>query len=568
MRGEDIHFEVFVKRSRKDEWKLLGAFPEKVAAMEAAQNAVVANPAGSVRVTKEKFNAESREFHAFTIFEHGADKFADDGRADRTSALPCSGPADLVTAHARHTIGRALKNWLDRKSATVLELLHRVDLVEELEATGTEMQHAVQKVAVAQAQSSDSNVQHFVKQINQLVQQAVEKLYTEVRADSFPTLKKGELAATVGKIAKSPDRERKLRGAVAGRLKSSKDWKAKFQRLLDLADEAHSIKDTMPWAINVIGEFIGEVSAVSAARQVLMQTPNDLGDELDALTDIFCACSPATAALSAPGERLAWYFGEDLFGEARATFAEAILKELRGPKRLRPSNLESELELNRTLADRLVVNSRGLIDPANIAEAFVMRSSRLLEPEAVEKLLESAEHPGEEIERLIRLEDHIVGDANKRKLASYIRAQCGTHGAETHFLFGSDAPVRRLSALCRLRKALDGADFDKADHTAIAERFELIAVAIEEREKVFQQVEKRAVSALEKAYTLLRMAALDVLPPGKLVDDAVMRAKRQLASAEAREAIASDPEARKRAAEIAKLLGALKPKEKEDAAAA
>lgn len=567
MSGGDIHFEVFVKRSRKDEWKLLGAFPEKVAAMEAAQNAVMSHPTGSVRVTKEKFDEEKREFHAFTIFEHGADKFADDGRADRTSALPCSGPADLVTAHARHTIGRALKNWLERKSATVLELLHRVDLVEELEATGTEMQHAVQKVAVAQAQSSDSNVQHFVKQINQLVQQAVEKLYTEVRADSFPTLKKGELAATAGKIARCPDRERKLRGAVAARLKSAKDWKAKFQRLLDLADEAHPIKDTMPWAINVVGEFIGEVSAVAAARQVLMKTPADLGEELDALTDIFCACTPATSGLSGPGERLAWYFGEDLFGEARAAFAETILKELRGPKRLRPSNLESELELNRTLADRLVAHSRGLIDPANIAEAFVMRSSRLLEPEAVEKLLESAEHPGDEIDRLIRLEDHIVGDANKRKLASYIRAQCGTHAAESYFLFGSEAPVRRLSALARLRKSLDEAEFDKSDYAAIAERFELIAVAIEEREKVFEQIERRSTPPLEKAFTLLRMAALDVLPPGRLVEDAVKRAKRQLASPDARDAIASDPESRKRAGEIAKLLAALKPKEESVAAA-
>ena len=99
---------------------------------------------------------------------------------------------DLCNPHARETIGRALKEWLKRKVATPMELLHRVDLVENLEASGTEFQHAVQKVAIASASSQQANVQKFIKQINDLVTRAIEGLYAAHRANAFPSIKTGE----------------------------------------------------------------------------------------------------------------------------------------------------------------------------------------------------------------------------------------------------------------------------------------------------------------------------------------------------------------------------------------
>ena len=48
-------------------------------------------------------------------------------------------------------MGRLLIDFLSRNKITITELIHRADLLEKLEATGTVYQHAIQKIAVAQA---------------------------------------------------------------------------------------------------------------------------------------------------------------------------------------------------------------------------------------------------------------------------------------------------------------------------------------------------------------------------------------------------------------------------------
>ena len=48
-------------------------------------------------------------------------------------------------------MSRLLIDFLSRNKITITELIHRADMLEKLEATGTVYQHAIQKVAVAQA---------------------------------------------------------------------------------------------------------------------------------------------------------------------------------------------------------------------------------------------------------------------------------------------------------------------------------------------------------------------------------------------------------------------------------
>ena len=56
---------------------------------------------------------------------------------DVPHALPCFKPDDLYSYHARATITRLLTEFLARNKITITELIHRADLLEKLEATGT-----------------------------------------------------------------------------------------------------------------------------------------------------------------------------------------------------------------------------------------------------------------------------------------------------------------------------------------------------------------------------------------------------------------------------------------------
>ncbi|MCG8443139.1 MAG: hypothetical protein MI723_15145 [Caulobacterales bacterium] len=552
-----IHYEVFFKRSRKDGWKLVEAHSERQEAVDQAKSLLKQHPTGSARVSKEVFEDDDRAFRSFTVFEAGGERYEDDGRADRKAELPCRGPSDLVKGYARQLITRSLSGWLKRNRALSLELLHRVDLVEKLEASNTEMQHAVQKIAIAQASASEASVQHFVKQINTLVQQATEQIYAEHRAKKIPTLKSGELASLLSDIAAKPDREHLLRGAIAQRLKNTKDWPSKLQRILDAADEAEACAEDGRWALDVVGEFLAEIAEIDEAREALLECRNELGARLDALTNLTLGVA-AEAGLSEAGERLAWYFGENLFRDTRTAIARRILRDLTGPRRLIPESFEAEVDLNRTLADRLIKLAGQLFSVEEVGEAFVVRSARLLEPEAVESYVGSCENAGEALARMIELEDNIVGDHNKRKLASYLRARMGAHPTERWFVYDKTPILHRLAELANLQRRLAASGFSDQDRAEVGGLIDAMALKAEGEGRLFDTIDARPLPPLDKAATFLRLAAKGALPAGGLVDEAKRRAVKVLSGGDARAAIASgDGEARAKAAEIASLMAGL-----------
>ena len=59
-------------------------------------------------------------------------------------------------------------------------------MLEKLEATGTLYQHAIQKIAVAQAASTTIGVQQIIKSLNELTTQAFHRVYRDQRKGLFP----------------------------------------------------------------------------------------------------------------------------------------------------------------------------------------------------------------------------------------------------------------------------------------------------------------------------------------------------------------------------------------------
>lgn len=554
----EVHYEVFIKRSRKASWALVSVCDDKAEAFKLAETVLKKTPGSSVRAFKEKFEPENGAYRTYTVLEIG-EKFAEEDRADRTEDLPCLSPADLCNAHARETIGRVLKDWLTRQVATPIELLHRVDLVEKLEASDTEYQHAVQKVAIATASSHDANVQHFMKQINDLLRRSIEALYASHRKESFPKIKSGDLAATAREIAKKQNKDFLLRASIAAHLKGAHSWKGKFERALGLADEALAMDAPLSeWPLEIVGEFMADLVDVDEARASLLGMADDLGDQMDAYTDMLR--SPEGRRLSMIGRRLAQHFAKGAFIDSRRTIARHVVEGLMKPKRLKPNSIRAEIELNRSIADRLILSVGTLISQDALVETFVFRSGRLLDTDSVSAYLAAARTVADEVLDLIELEDHIVGDANKSKLAGYIRGNLGGHPAENHFLKSSAPPTRRLAELAAIRAKLDAAKFPKDDATDIAARIDTFALDIEHKAKLFDQIARRAASPLDAAATYLRLIEKGVAPEGRLAELARNRAMDLLASPQMKTLLADgDPAHLKLAREVSATLMAAQP---------
>ena len=419
-----IHYEVFFKKNRKAGWALMEAFTDRDSAIKLATGLVAKNKDGSVRVTKEKYDEDTRSFRAVPVYEAGAEKFGAIQEKTAEARLPCLTPDDLAKPHARDTIRRVLSGWLERVQAVPMELLHRADLVENLEASGTDLQHAVQKVAVASARENDANVQTFVKQLNELVQKALGRIYKDARDKRLPSYpKKTPFKDIADDIFAKDKRPYSLRAAMADRLSHERKYADKLEALLDMSESLPETEEARNFALAEIDAYIAEVISFDAGREAMMGKCKDLGENLERLACLFDGDHSADALNLAPSaaKRLAKKIKTGRFEACRSVVATQLLKDLERPGRLRPTSVREEVRLARDLAARLVIVADSLLPADALIKAFTSRSARLLQTDTVDEYLRHARDPNEEIERLLALEENLVGETNKAKLASYIR---------------------------------------------------------------------------------------------------------------------------------------------------
>lgn len=529
----DIHFEVFLKKNRKAAWTLYEAHDDRETAIRLAHEVFANNKIGSVRVTKERYDEEAHTFRSVPICELGEEKFAEDEEKNGTASLPCLTPDDLSKPHARDTIRRVLTAWFERMQALPMELLHRPDLVENLEASGTDLQHAVQKVAIASAKDSDANVHGFVKQLNELIQQALTRIYQDARAErlpSFPDSKPFHEIAT--EIHAGDHRAYQLRAAMADRLKSAKTYSLKLDALMEMTNALPGEAGARDFAMGEIDNYAAEVISFDAGMASLLGPCRDLGETLERLTCLFDGDDTADAINYAPAvcKRLTRTIGKGEMDACRTVIAHALLTELQRPKRLRPTSLQEEVRLARELAQKLVMSPNSLLPTDALIKAFAARSARLLHPETIDELLKESRDPNEELERLLALEENIVGEANKQKLAGYAHGMLGSQNAQSWFLRGPNQPLERLASLTGHQRRVLKGQYPAREKAELAAALDALGMKIIDESKILNAVEAGNRPALDKATGLLRLAVAGALPVGQCAADAQARAVRQLKS--------------------------------------
>src|SRR5215217_7665609 len=273
--GGRVHYELFVRRQPNSSWVLDLATEDRARALETAEEALAEGRAAAVRVTKELLNEDTMEFSSVTIMTKGVPDRSKPKKVRDDSAPLCVSPSDLYTCHARERIGRLLDGWLTRQKATPFELLHRPDLVERLEASGVELQHAIQKVAIPEAQARGIGVHEIMRSFQKLAERAIERILKDARKGNLPNLDKEGFAAAAERLISQPDRAYLLGAGVAASIAPARGWAEKVGLLLDLARAA---------ALSVLEQPLTEILGSKAGLMDLLGPELDLGGQLAAMT--------------------------------------------------------------------------------------------------------------------------------------------------------------------------------------------------------------------------------------------------------------------------------------------
>lgn len=549
-----VHYELFVRRKAGAQWTLEIATENRAHALQTAEDVLEQGRAVAVRVSKETLDPSTGEYKSIAIFTKG---MVDGGKPkkDEEERDPlCVQPADLYTAHARDRIGRLLEGWLNRHKATPFELLHRPDLVEKLEASGTDLQHALQKIAIPEADARGVTVHEVIRHFQGLVERTIGNLTKAFKKGALPDLDKEGFAKAAERLVADPDRAFLLGAGVAASIAPAVNWSEKIARLLDLADAAPEEPRARAAALGAIEQPLAEIIGSRAGMADLLDTKDDLGSTLAAMTRLtggaavealirieasVRACMPE---LSGTAKRLSDWLSEDDFPTVRKAIAERVLTELNGVRRLKPNDAEAEIEYLRALAMSLTAAAGRILQAEDIQAAFTTRSKTLLNGDFIDALLGRDRSSYEEIKILIRLAENVMGAVNKRNAARWLNANISAMRFEKEMRQGPDSPVAKLSQLAGLQRQLTRSGLVREDFEPLCVKLGDIGALIEGDSRLLTMLVRAPAPLPHRLNLLARLAMGEAGPTGPVADRARVEALKLARGPGAREELAESPQ--------------------------
>jgi len=550
-----VHYELFVRRKAGAQWTLEIATENRAHALQTAEDVLEQGRAVAVRVSKETLDGATGEYKSIAIFTKG---MVDGGKpkkeVEERDPL-CVQPADLYTAHARDRIGRLLEGFLNRHKATPFELLHRPDLVEKLEASGTDLQHALQKIAIPEAEARGQSVHEVIRHFQGLVERTIANLTKAFKKGALPDLDKEGFAKAAERLVADPDRAFLLGAGVAASIAVASNWSDKIARLLDLADAAPEEPRARAAALAAIEQPLSEIIGSRAGMADLLDTTNeDLGATLAAMTRLTGGiavealikiensvrnCMPE---LSGTAYRLGDWLARDEFPSVRKAIAQRVLTELNGVRRLKPSDAEQEIEYLRALAMSLTAAAGRILQAEDIQNAFTTRSKTLLNGDFIDSLLGRDRSAHEEIKMLIRLAENVMGAVNKRNAARWLNANISAMRFEKEMRAGPDSPVAKLSHLAGLQRQLVRSGLVREDFEPLCAKLGDIGALIEGDTRLLAMLVRAPAPLPHRLQLLAKLALGEAGPSGPVAEKARMEALKLARDPSSREQLQGSPQ--------------------------
>ncbi|MEG2312243.1 hypothetical protein [Brevundimonas sp.] len=550
-----IHYEIYVRKHANAEWSLLMAHEDRRHSIDTAEEIIRDKIAAAVKVTKETLNPVTMEFSSISVLRLGApDPVRKKARTEAPAGPACRAPAELYTVHARESLGAILEDWLRRQGVTAFELLHSPVLAERLDAAGVEVQHAIQKVAVPEAQATGQDLHSLLRLYQKLSDQTVEQIIKAGRRGDFIDPAVVPLAQIAENLQGDADRAFKMGGTIAHALNGLRGSRARLSALLDLCDQAPAGGALRAMVMVPVEQILCEMLAGSWNLPDLFGPSLDQGSTLAAVVRMVAprevsaivAHDPRLAMMVPPVEGPAARLGERLavgeFPLVAAALAKMVLRELTSPRRLRPGDAEGEINILRALATSLTATAGRLLTLEEVQNAFIERSRLLVTADFVAAYVRGCHTVLEEAERLARLSDNVTGGTNKRSAARWLEACVSSLRFEAELCAATLPPLHRLMALRRLQRAIEGAGLAGKSAENTTETLGRIGTKIAEETRLISQIAKASVPLQQKLSALLRLAAADAAPVGKVNDMARAEAMRLLRLPETRQQMLASPE--------------------------
>jgi hypothetical protein len=556
MADDQVHFEVFIRRRLTGPWILELATEDRDKAFDTAYTIKAEGSAASVRIQRETLHTDTGEYSSATLLLKGDPPLPKTKRraaaAPTETPPPCVDARDMYSAHARELIGRLLAPWLRRQQVTPFELLHRSDLLESLEASGMELQHAIQKVAIPEAQATGASTHEVIRRYRATTDQAIERVIRDTRRKAFPLISDETFAEVGRRLSTTPDGGYFLGGGVAHYIAPAATWPDKLDRLLELADQVGA--EAREFKVGVLCQPLAEILGARNALSDISGRPLDLGGELALLARVIAPHEVAQLVSIDPSlnehfptpppqilKLAAWLQTPD-FLPLRAALARRVLEDLNGSKRLRPGDAQGEIGVLRALAMALTLFAGQLAPPDDVQAAFVKRSAELVGANFIEAYTAGAVDALSELRALLRLGENVAGGLNKLAVGRCIAAAVTAARFETELRTGPAAPDVKLAALADLQRQLDRIGIPELQSAYISTKLGEIGGVVEAEARYIASILRTSQSQLVSLTALAKLARAEGAPQGPVTALAKAQMQKLLRDPQLRTDLAGSPE--------------------------
>ncbi|HVZ30652.1 MAG TPA: hypothetical protein VG839_09680 [Asticcacaulis sp.] len=549
-----VHYEVFARRLPQSGWTLQLAVEDREQATKAAEEMLKSGAAIAIRVNKETLDLATGEYRSLTVLEKGEPEQKKKSRAPTETVSICSSPQELYTPLAREKISRLLEDWLRRFGVVPFELLHRPDLAEKLEATGTELQHVIQKLAVPEAGETGQDLHELMRRWRALIDKAVTRLISDGRKGAFPDIVPSTLLATLDKLSGQPEKAYLFGGALAKVLGTDNRPAAKLEKLLLFANVLAEGLPGREWAMPVLEAPVVEIFAARSSLNDVLGQEADLGTAMAIMTrmaasrevDLIAKMDPQVASVIPPlKDVLAGYHNLmtlGLFPHLANSISKRLMLELKGPRRLKPGDPEGEIETLRALAMCLTAAGKDDGQRDDIKEAFIERSKMLVSADFVDSLVKLGKSPLDETEKLVWLCENVAGAANKRQAARWLVSTLTGLKFERDIRDPNRPVPQRLQFLAHIQRRAQVAQLPDKDVEEIMVKCGQFGAQIATEVHLIATTLRGSAPPMHKLAIMLSYAAGQAAPIGPVSEQAKAEALRMLRNPEFRQNLLGNPQ--------------------------
>lgn len=512
---DKIHYEV--QGQRGSSWTVLAIHRNEKDAIEDAKEQKIRGGYKCVRVLKESFDEKNSTFHSREIYTDGHSRkqskldLEEDG-----PPVACWKPSDFYSFEGRYSISRLLRDHLGRKKITATELIHSPDYVEDLQDSGMVLQGAVQRAALIQVHETGQDVQTRIKQLYDLIDQAIVKLKADWKEGRVPEITVANFQNTIEGIRKEPDRTFLLNCGLVGYLRDAETAGEKIARVLDLVEPGQP-----RWILDVADAFVGELLSGVAVLQEFIGEQGGLGQALCSIAalsrgrlDVGHAKNEKAVA------KLNKLIASGSMPNCQSSLAQRVTKEIRSSKRLTDGDLGEEVAFAGHLMGEMRKSKGSIFGGADLIDAMTTRCGRYLMADTVAEYLADYPSPAVRIAKLLEIEKGLTGAANRRQIANFILPVLNSPDNEEFFVKRNGTVVERLRSLGMLQRMVLDSQLQDFQRQKVADRLDELCVKVLGKNGFFKRLREQDGDAVSKGMNLLRMIAEGLFTEGTAAEAA------------------------------------------------